>query len=99
MDEKKKTGNEEIPDGDLKELRTVWGPVESVVIQAFLKSHGIPCIVRGNIDQNIYSFSTDGLGQINIFVLEKDFEIADELLAKLPRPEDSEDFQTDENEG
>ena len=26
-------------------------------------------------------------------------EIADELLAKLPRPEDSEDFQTDENEG
>jgi hypothetical protein len=98
MDEKNRPGSNN-PDEPLRELRTVWGPIESEVIRAFLESHGISCEIRGRIDQNIYPFSADGLGQIRIYVLERDYKIAEELLADLPKPEATDDFQKDEEEG
>jgi Putative prokaryotic signal transducing protein len=82
--------------GELKELTSVWGKAEAAVVMAFLESHGISCITRGRILQDIYPFSVDGLGEIKLYVLEKDFDAAKALLDELPKPEDVEDFEKDE---
>jgi hypothetical protein len=65
---------------DLKEVRRVWGPVEAEVIKNFLESEGIPCFFKGLMLQTLYPFSADGLGEIRIFVPEKDYETAKKLL-------------------
>ncbi len=82
--------------GELKELTSVWGKVEASVIMAFLESHGISCLTRGSILQNIYPISVDGLGEIKLYVLAKDFDAAKTLLDELPKPEDVEEFEKDE---
>jgi 8-oxo-dGTP diphosphatase len=85
-------------DAPLRELTSVWGPAEGDVIKAFLESHGITSLSRGRILQSVYPFSMNGLGQIRIFVQEKDFETAKTLLAQLPKPEDAEEFEKDREE-
>ena len=82
--------------GELRELTSVWGKAEAAVVMAFLESHGISCVTRGRILQYIYPFSVDGLGEIKLFVLAKDYETARILLDELPKPEDVEDFEKDE---
>jgi hypothetical protein len=77
-DHKKK--NEE--DMELKELHKIWGPVEAEVIKGYLESNGIPCILRGKVVQSVHPFSADGLGEIKIFVAEKDYSKAKKLLKK-----------------
>ena len=77
-DNKKK--NEE--DQELKELHKVWGSVEAEVIKSYLESNGIPCILRGKVVQSVHPFSVDGLGEIKIFVTEKDYFRAKKLLKK-----------------
>jgi len=67
---------------ELKELHKVWGPVEAEVVKGYLESNGIPCIFRGKVVQSVHPFSADGLGEIKIFVAEKDYSKAKELLEK-----------------
>ncbi len=74
----------------LKELSKVWGPAEAEVIKSFLKSHGIPCIFRGLVVQSIHPFSTDGLGEIKIFVSENDYAEAKKLLQEISPAEEAE---------
>jgi Putative prokaryotic signal transducing protein len=80
---------------ELREVTSVWGKAEAAVVMAFLASHGISCVPRGRILQDIYPISVDGLGEIKLFVLAKDFEAAKALLEELPKPEDIEDFEKD----
>ena len=70
------------PDSDieLKEVSKLWGTAEAEVIKSFLESNGISCIFRGKVVQSVHPFSADGLGEIKIFVSEKDFAISKELL-------------------
>lgn len=75
--EKKKNENQNL---ELKEVCKVWGPVEAEVIKSFLKSHDISCLFRGQVAQSIHPFSADGLGEIKIFVSEKDYSRAKKLL-------------------
>jgi len=72
------------PDANLKlkEVHKAWGPVEAEVIKSFLESNGIPCIFRGRVVQSVHPFSADGLGEIKIFVSEKDYDSAIKLLEK-----------------
>lgn len=77
---------EETP--DLKELCRVRGPFEADLIKNFLESHGIPCLVRGRTAPFVYPFTVDGLAEFKVFVQEKDFDQAKELLASLPVPDD-----------
>jgi len=67
-------------DVKLKELRRVWGLSEAEVIRSFLSSHGIACILRGELVQAVYPITVDGLGEIRIMVAESDFDLARELL-------------------
>ena len=64
----------------LKEVALAQGPVEAEVIKSFLESHGISCIFRGQVVQSVHPFSADGLGKIKIFVKEKDYKLAQELI-------------------
>ncbi len=83
--------------GDLRELTSVWGKAEASVVMAFLESHGISCLTRGRILQDIYPLSMDGLGEIKLYVLENDYDVARTLLDELPKPEDVEEFEKDED--
>ena len=67
-----------------KELTSVWGPAEGEVIKSFLESQGILCVLKGRVVQAIHPFSMDGLGEIRIFVPEKDYETAKKLLESKP---------------
>lgn len=80
-DEEAKPKNEALNMG-LRELTRVWGPVEAEVIKNFLESEGIPCFFKGLILQTIYPFSADGLGEVKIYVPEKDYETAKSLIEK-----------------
>lgn len=65
---------------NLVEAARVHGPVEAEVIKNFLESEGISCFFKGLMLQSIYPFSADGLGEIKIFVPEKDLDLAKKLL-------------------
>jgi len=80
MTEEKTKAKNERQKTDLKELIRVWGPVEAEVIKSLLESEGIPCFFKGLMLQTLYPFSADGMGEIKIFVPEKDLEIAKKLL-------------------
>lgn len=74
-------------DGQLKEVYSVWGPAEAEVIKSFLESNGIQCILKGLVVQSVHPFSADGLGEIKIFVLEKDYELAKKLITEKVSPQ------------
>ncbi len=71
-----------------KELYKAWGPAEAEVVKSFLQSHGISSLLKGLVVQSVHPFSMDGLGEIKIFVHEKDFRLAKKLL-ESHRPEKS----------
>jgi hypothetical protein len=73
---------------DLKELCRVWGPFEADVVKSFLESNGISCLVRGRMAPGVYPLTVDGLAEFTIFVQQKDVEVAKELMASRPRPDD-----------
>jgi len=69
-------------DSQIKEVYSVWGPAEAEVIKGFLESNGIQCLLKGLVVQSVHPFSADGLGEIKIFVLEKDYELAKKLITE-----------------
>lgn len=77
--EKRKKKKEDV---ELKEVHKVWGPAEAEVIKSLLDSHGIPCILRGQVVHSVFPYSTNGLGEIKILVSERDYPSAKELLDK-----------------
>ena len=64
----------------LKELHSVWGPAEAEVLKSFLASYGIKCILKGLVVQSVHPFSADGLGEVKIFVGERDYKKAKKLI-------------------
>ena len=82
MDTNKKNNSKLEPESKLKEVYSVWGPAEAQVIKSFLESNGIKCLLRGLVVQSVHPFSADGLGEIKIFVADKDFEIAKKLISE-----------------
>jgi len=81
-----KDKKDEDQDLQLKEVYKVWGPAEAEVIKSFLQSHGISCLFRGQVVQSVHPFSADGLGEIKIFVSEKDYALAKKLLEEKKAP-------------
>jgi hypothetical protein len=82
MENKKKNDSKLEPESRLKEVYSVWGPAEAEVIKSFLESNGIRCLLKGLVVQSVHPFSADGLGEIKIFVAEKDYEIAKKLISE-----------------
>ena len=75
----------EKPNIELKEIKSVQGPVEAEVIKSLLQSHGISCIFMGLVVQSIHAFSADGLGKIKIMVSESDYEAAKQIMQDTKR--------------
>jgi hypothetical protein len=80
MTDKKNSNNRGGHGSDFKLVHKAWGPSEAEVIKSFLQSHGISCILKGLVVQSVHPFSMDGLGEIKIFVPEKDYAHAKNLL-------------------
>jgi hypothetical protein len=81
MDNDNKNDSKLDPELKLKEVYSVWGPAEAEVIKSFLESNGIKCLLKGLVVQSVHPFSADGLGEIKIYVAEKDYEVAKELIS------------------
>jgi hypothetical protein len=81
MDNDKKNKGPLEPKSRLKEVYSVWGPAEAEVIKSFLESNGIKCLLKGLVVQSVHPFSADGLGEIKIYVAEKDSEVAKKLIS------------------
>ena len=81
-DEKRGPHDTSADDLNLKEVHRVWGLAEADVIKSYLESNGIECIYRGLVVPYVYSFTTDGMGEIRIMVKDEDFETAKSLLEK-----------------
>ncbi|MGB3863860.1 MAG: DUF2007 domain-containing protein [Candidatus Aminicenantaceae bacterium] len=81
MDNNKKNDRQLDPESKLKEVYSVWGPAEAEVIKSFLESNGIKCLMKGLVVQSVHPFSADGLGEIKIFVAEKDYDVAKKLIS------------------
>ncbi len=80
MTDKDKADIKITPESHLKLVHTVWGPVEAEVIKSLLDSQGISCILKGLVVQSIHAFSVNGLGEIKIFVVESDYDLAKKLI-------------------
>jgi len=70
---------------NLREVQTSMGFVEAEVIRSYLESNGIKCVFKGSGAQSIFPQTTDGLGEIKVYVLEKDFPLALQLLKELKK--------------
>jgi hypothetical protein len=87
MDDEKNGPDDQITDDlNLREVHRVWGLAEADVIKSFLESNGIACIYRGLVVPYVYSFTTDGMGEIHIMVKDSDFETAKALLERTEPP-------------
>jgi hypothetical protein len=82
MENNKKSDSILEPESQLKEVYSVWGPAEAEVIKSFFESHGIKCLLKGLVVQSVHPFSADGLGEIKIFVGEKDYDVAKKLISE-----------------
>ena len=85
-DEKNGANDSSTADLNMKEVHRVWGLAEADVIKSYLESYGIACIYHGLVVPSIYSFTTDGMGEIRIMVRDSDYETAKELLEKTESP-------------
>jgi len=80
MADKKNRKSAKKRESEFKEVYKAWGSAEAEVVKSFLQSHGIPCLLKGLVVQSVHPFSMDGLGEIKIFVPEKDHGVAEKLL-------------------
>lgn len=82
MENNKRNNGKLEPESKLKEVYSVWGPAEAEVIKSYLESNGIRSLLKGLVVQSVHPFSADGLGEIKIFVAEKDYETAKKLISE-----------------
>jgi len=82
MENSKEERNEE-----LVELITVQGDFEAQVLKGMLESGGIEVAIRAGVSQNILPFTVDGLGQMKLFVMEKDLAAAQLLMKEYQENE------------
>jgi hypothetical protein len=69
-------------------LVEVQGEHEASVIKGLLESHGIPCMLSGNVAQGVHPFTMDGLGAVRIQVNDGDEQRARTILEEhLENPE------------
>ncbi len=63
------------------EVHTVQGPFEAEIVQACLSSCGIESATQGLAAQSVHPFTVDGMGKIKILVMERDAEVARQIIA------------------
>jgi len=83
MDQETKKSSPKRKKQGLTEVHTSMGFVEAEVIKSYLENNGIKSVFKGTGAQSIMPQTTDGMGQIKIYVLDEDAELAEELLKKL----------------
>lgn len=64
-------------------IHTVQGPSEAEIVQTCLRSCGIESTTQGFAAQRVHPFTVDGMGNINILVMESDAEAARKTIAEF----------------
>jgi hypothetical protein len=67
-------------DEELVELTSAQGDFEAQVLKGMLESEGIEVAIRTGVTPNILPFTVDGLGEMKLFVRERDLDAAKALL-------------------
>jgi len=62
-------------------VHTVQGPMEAEIVQSCLRSCGIESTTQGLAVQSVHPFTVDGMGKINVLVMESDVEAARQAIA------------------
>jgi hypothetical protein len=75
------------------------GEIEARAVLGLLESHGITAIFKDEAVRQVYGFTLDGLGRVEIQVLPTQVEKAREIIEKMERGElalpDTDDDDTD----
>jgi len=79
--------SKEQPDVKLVELAKVQGDFEAQVLKGMLESEGIEVAIRAGMSPNVLPFTVDGLGQVKLFVMEKDLAAAQLLMKECQENE------------
>jgi len=58
---------------------------EAYIVKGLLESEGISCLLQANVDQRIFPFTVDGLGEVSILVLENDVERSRKIIEEARR--------------
>jgi hypothetical protein len=69
----------------LRVVQTSMGFVEAEIIRSYLESNGIKTVFQGTGAQSILPQTTDGMGKIEVCVLERDLPLARQLLKEFDR--------------
>ena len=64
------------------EVYTASGEIEAQQVKGFLEANGIPCFFQGEALRKTHGLTLDGLGRVEVHVLENDVKAATELLAR-----------------
>jgi hypothetical protein len=74
-------------DEQLVELAKVQGDFEAQVLKGMLESEGIEVAIRAGISQNVLPFTVDGLGEMKLYVRERDLASAKAVIEEYRRGE------------
>jgi hypothetical protein len=66
----------------LTEVYKARTEMEAQVIKGLLESFNIPCFFKANAAPSVHMFTTNGLAQVKVMVLEKQADEARELINK-----------------
>jgi hypothetical protein len=58
---------------------------EAYIIKGLLESEGILSLLQTNVDQTVFPFTVDGLGEVSILVLENDAERGRKIIEEAKR--------------
>ena len=75
----------------LQKLAVFDGLMEANIVKSKLESFEIPCLLKYEAIGQLYGFSLDGLGKVQLLVSPDDYSRALEIVETEPEEEDEED--------
>ena len=64
----------------LVEVYRASSELEALIIKGLLETSGIRCILTSHAAHSVHAFTTDGMGEVRIMVLESHAKEADEIV-------------------
>lgn len=67
---------------ELKELAVFDGMMEANIVKSKLESFEIPCLLKYESTAQVFGFTLDGLGKVQLMVSPNDYERALEIIVE-----------------
>ena len=69
-----------VADGSLVEVYRATNEMEALIIKGLLETNGIRCILTSHAAHSVHPFTTDGMGEVRVMVLESAAEKARTII-------------------